>query len=1107
MNRPSVKPLALAATLLAIAPPADDQTLIARQAAGWLSALAGWQPLAAQQVTLDPGFLAGYSWRNLGPDRGGRSIATSGVVGRPQEAYFGATGGGLWKTTNGGEDWFPVTDFQISSASIGAVAVAETDPDLVFIGTGETCIRGNILPGDGVYRSRDAGATWEHVGFSESHGISTIRVHPTDPAIVYVASFGKYGVPSEERGVFKSTDGGDTWERILFRDERTGAIDIAIDRNNPDIIYAALWEAFRKEYTMSSGGPGSGMFKSVDGGDTWTEITRNPGMPAEGVVGKIGLAVSTANSNRVYALFEHDDGGLFRSDDGGDSWELINDERRIRQRAFYYTHVYADHHDEDVVYVQNTSFFRSTDGGATYEVINNGTHGDFHDFWIDPDDPAHVVVANDGGGAVSFTTGSEWTDQEFSTAQFYHGVTTAHIPWHICGSQQDNSTLCLPSDWNAARFEQAWAASADNGDTDDDAADRDPSDAHHHAGVPTAARAPAITAGSMDVHYRAGGGEPGYIAPDPKDLDVFFSGTNNGRYLDRFNRRLGTSREVNPYPWFYSGEPASDMVERWQWTFPIIFSPVDPNILYASSNRLWRTTDGGTNWEALSPDLTRADPMTLGHSGGPITGDMNGPEVYATIFSVGPGKRDTDIIWTGSDDGLVHVTTDGGANWTDVTPPDMPDFGRVSLIDASSFDDAKAYVSARRALLDDFRPHIWKTQDFGQSWTRITDGMRDDAYVNSIREDPAREGLLYAGTNHGVYISFDDGASWQELNPGLPDIPITDVIPEHDELAMASHGRGFWSLDNIAPLRQFDATTTDRDLVLFTPAPAYRSANGVVLSWWVGDGGGSAADARLEIIDATGDVVRTFEPAQEGEERDRWAGPALPTGSGLQRVRWDLRTDPAATFPGMILWGVRTMAPAVPPGVYTVRLTMGDHVSRSQVVVLPHPWITDVTVEDLQAQYEFGVRIRDQVDAANSAVIAIRDVKAQLDERLAAADDDETLIAAAERLRTAASAVEGEIYQVRNRSNQDPLNFPIKVNNRLANLLSMSERGDGRPGSGMYAVFEIMVGRLGGLIGELEGVWEGELAELNAELRRVGLEEISLGGVPVSAGEGGAGDV
>ena len=1075
MKRSAFKPILLAATLFAVAPGLTGTPVAVR--VSYLADMLGLAPLVStlhaqtQPVVLDSAFLAGYSWRNLGPDRGGRSIAVSGVKGRPREAYFGATGGGLWKTTDGGENWYPVTDFQITTASVGAVAVSETDPDLVFIGTGETCIRGNILPGDGVYRSRDGGETWEHIGFRESHGISKIRIHPTDPDIVYVASFGKYGVPSEERGVFRSTDGGDSWERVLFRDERTGAIDIVIDRNNPDVLYASLWEAFRKEYTMSSGGPGSGMFKSVDGGTTWTEITRNPGMPPEGVVGRIGVAVSSANSSRVYALFEHDEGGLFRSDDGGESWELINDERRIRQRAFYYTHVFADHHDEDVVYVQNTSFFRSTDGGATYKVINNGTHGDFHDFWIDPDDPAHVVVGNDGGGAVSYTTGSDWTDLEFSTAQFYHGVTTAHIPFHICGSQQDNSTLCLPSDWNAGRFASALADTA--GDS--------------------GARAPAITEGSMGVHYVAGGGEPGYMAPDPKDLDVFFSGTNNGRYIDKFNRRLGTSREVNPYPWFYSGEPASDMVERWQWTFPIIFSPIDPNVLYASSNRLWRTTDGGTNWDALSPDLTRADPMTLGHSGGPITGDMNGPEVYATIFTVGPGKVDIDVIWTGSDDGLVHVTRDGGANWTNVTPPDMPDFGRVSLIDASAFDAGRAYVSARRALLDDFAPYIWRTDDFGETWTRIVDGIRDDAYVNSIREDPNRAGLLYAGSNHGVYISYDDGGSWQELNPGFPDIPVTDVIPEHDELAMASHGRGFWILDNVAPLRQIQPGMTERDLVLFDPANAYRSTNGVVLSWWLGD---EPEAATLEILDASGEVVRTFAPAVEGEERDRWAGPALPMEAGLNRLRWDLRTDPPATFPGMILWGVRTMAPVVTPGTYAVRLTVNGRSETTEVEVRRHPWITDVTDEDLVAQYEFGMEIRDKVHEANSAVIAIRSVKAQLDERLEASDD-ERLAEAGERLEASASAVEADIYQVRNQSNQDPLNFPIRVNNRLANLLSMSEQGDGRPGSGMSAVFGIMVERLEGYVTRLQAVWDEELAEVNEELRRLGLEEIVVGGVRV----------
>ena len=618
------------------------------------------------------------------------------------------------------------------------------------------------------------------------------------------------------------------------------------------------------------------------------------------------------------------------------------------------------------------------------------------------------------------------------------------------------------------------------------------------------------------MYYRAGGGEPGYIAPDPKDLDVFFSGTNNGRYLDRYNRRLGTSREVNPrqpadkipaaferrctragplrsalllgriallfplrralparrltalgaraalstgcYPWFYSGEPAIDMLERWQWTFPIIFSPIDPNVLYTSSNRLWRTTDGGDNWERLGDDLTRADPMTLGHSGGPITGDMNGPEVYATIFAVGPGKVDIDVIWTGSDDGLVHVTRDGGGNWKNVTPPDMPDFGRVSLIDASAFAAGKAYVSARLPLLDDFRPHVWRTEDYGETWTRIVDGIRDDAYVNSVREDPNREGLLYAGTNHGVYVTFDDGGWWQELNPGLPDMPVTDVIPEHDELTMASHGRGFWVLDNVGALRQARPGLAEEDFVLFEPATAYRSANGVVISWWLKS---KPQEATLEILDSSGQVVRTFTPAVEGEERDRWAGPALPMEAGLNRLRWDLRTDPATTFPGMILWGVRTMAPTVPPGRYTVRLSGEGMEETTEVVVERNPWITDVTDEDLVAQYEFGVRIRDQVDRANRAVIEIRWVKGELEERLAASDD-EGLREVGERLRAALEEVEGEIYQVRNRSNQDPLNFPIKVNNRLANLLSMVERGDGRPGSGMYEVFEVMVGRLGG---------------------------------------------
>ena len=1013
--------------------------------------------LTAQQVpsgavVLDSAFLAAYRWHNLGPDRGGRSIAVSGVKGRPHEAYFGAVGGGLWKTSDGGENWASVTDFQITSASVGAVAVSETNPDLVFLGTGETCIRGNIMPGDGVYRSRDAGETWEHVGFGQSHGISKIRIHPTNPDIVYVASFGKYSAPSEERGVFKSSDGGETWRRVLYRNDETGAIDIVIDRNNPNVLYAALWEAYRKEYQMSSGGPGSGMFKSTDAGETWTEITRNPGMPQEGVVGRIGLAVSSANSDRVYSLFENDDGGLFRSDDAGATWELVNDNRAIRQRAFYYTHVFADHEDEDVIYMQNTSLFRSSDGGESYETINNGTHGDFHDFWIDPDDASHLLVGNDGGGAVSTNTGESWTDQEYSTSQFYHAVTTAHVPFHVCGSQQDNSTLCLPSDWNASRF--------DFGRADLEG---------------------SITEGSMDVAYRAGGGEPGYIAPDPTDLNIFYSGRNNGRYVDKFNRSLGTSREVNPYPWFYSGEPASDLVERWQWTFPILFSPLDPNTLYTSSQRLWRTTDGGRSWDRLSDDLTRADPMTLRHSGGPITGDMNGPEVYATIFSVGPGKVDIDVIWTGSDDGLVHVTSNGGATWTNVTPSDMPDFGRVSQIDASPFSAGRAYLSVRWPLLDDFAPYIWKTDDYGQTWTKI---------VNGIREDPNREGLLYAGTQHGVYISYDDGANWQELNPNLPDIPVIDVIAEHDELVIGTHGRGFWVLDNAGPLRQATPNMTSERMTLFEPAIAYRSANGATLSWWFAE---APESALLEVLDERGEVVRTYEPADEPadttEERDRWASPTMPVEPGLNVVRWNLQTIPAATFPGMILWGVRTMAPVVPPGQYTVRLTADGQIRTAPLTVERNPWITDVTDADLQAQYEFGRRIRDKVNEANAAVIAIRRVKAQLADRLEESDGAR-LAEAGGVLTTNASDVEANIYQVRNRSGQDPLNFPIKVNNRLANLLSMSERGDGRPMNNMEEIFQIMVDELRGYAIRLEEVWATDLDAVNRELERLGLERL-----------------
>lgn len=1027
---------------------------------------------AAVVAALDSTLRAGYRWRNIGPDRGGRSIAVSGVKGRPAEAYFGATGGGLWKTTDGGENWRAVTDGQITSASIGAVAVSESNPDLVFIGTGETCIRGNIMPGDGVYRSRDGGKTWTHVGFRESHGISKIRIHPTNPDIIYVASFGKYSVPSQERGVFKSTDGGTTWKRVLFRDDKTGAIDISIDRNNPNVLYAAMWEAYRKEYQMSSGGPGSGLFKSTDGGETWTEVTRNPGMPA-GMIGRIGVAVSGANSSRVYALVENEKGGLFKSDDAGATWSLVNDNRSIRQRAFYYTHVFADPKNADIVYLQNTSFFRSTDGGKTMKSIGNGTHGDFHDLWINPDTPDHLVVANDGGGAVSNNIGGKWTEQDFPTEQFYHAITTTHTPYHVCGSQQDNSTLCVPFNWNAAAFglgaQRGWGPPPDT--TKD------------------------ITLGGMSVSYVAGGGEPGYIAPDPLDPDIFYSGTNNGAYVDKFNRRLQTSREVNPYPWFYSGEPSKEIKERWQWTFPIIFSKVDPKLLFISSQRLWATRDGGRTWLRLSGDLTRHAPETQEKSGGPITGDMNGPEVYGTIFSVGPSKQDVNVIWTGSDDGLVHVTRDFGKTWTNVTPKEMPDFGRVSQIDASNFSSGTAYISVRKPLLNDFTPYIFKTTDFGKTWTKIVNGIRADAYVHAVREDPTRKGLLYAATQHGVFISYDDGANWEDLSLNLPDVPVADLIVEGNELVIGTHGRGFWVLDNIAPLRQATTAILASGAHLFTPPALVRSGPGIVISWWLEHPYKSAS---LEILDSAGVALRRFEPDTTRPDSTRPAAGGgrrggvtyLPKGTGLQRLLWDGRAEGIVSFPGMILWGAGTNGPMLPPGRYTARLTVDGKKLTAPIAVRRNPWITDVTDADLVAQYRFGRQVRDKSTEANRSVISIRRVKTQLDDRYKRAAGDAALKSAGETLRTNASAVEENVYQVRNQSGQDPLNFPIKVNNRLANLLAMSERGDGRPTTNMPEIFGILTTELKGYTDRLSQVWKTDLVAVNKELARLNLPPI-----------------
>jgi photosystem II stability/assembly factor-like uncharacterized protein len=1035
----------------------------------------------APAPSIDPIVLKGFTWRSIGPPRGGRSLAVSGVKGKPLEGYFGATGGGLWKTTDGGESWTPITDGQIRSSSVGALAVSESNPQIVFIGMGESCIRGNIQPGDGVYKSTDAGKTWSHVGFANSQAISKIRIHPANPQIVFVASFGRYSTPSDERGIFKSTDGGATWQRKLFRDNRTGGVDISIDPRDPNVMFAALWEAHRVEYQMSSGGPGSGLFKSTDGGETWTEVTRNAGLP-NGVVGKIGVATSGADSNRVYAIVENENGGLFSSDDAGKTWKLVNGSRNLRQRAFYYTHVTADPKEKDTVYVLNVGTFKSTDGGKTMVSFAGG---DSHDLWIDPDDTQHILHASDSGGAVTYNAGSaqrRWTARDYPTGQYYHVITTGHLPYHVCGAQQDGATVCVPSDTGLPPGGRGGRGGAGPGGG-------------------RGAAAPAL--------YSPGGSEPGYVAPDPKDPDVFFAGGNNGSFLIRLNRRTGESREVGPYPRMFSGEPSSALVERWQWTYPIIFSPVDKNVLYTSSQHVWKTTGAGQSWEKISGDLTRHDPKTLGESGGPITKDMNAPEVYATVFALGPGKTDVNVLWAGSDDGVVSVTRDGGKSWATVTPKDMPEFGRVSQIDASAFDAGSAYIAVKKPLLDDLKPYIFRTHDHGRTWTTIVNGLGPSDYVHVVREDPARRGLLYAGTQHGVYVSYDDGARWEPLSLNLPDVQISDLVVEKNDLAIATHGRGFYVLDDVAAIRQMGSAPSPA-AVLFKPADAVRGTGGATIAYLLKTPARSLA---IDILDGDGRVVHSIagavpdgrgrgaapgaETATGAEEgpivgRGGRGGPPTTTmGAGLTRVAWNLEYPGPATFPGMVLWGATTSGPAAPPGTYQVRLTVDGQVQTQPLIVKRHPF-RSATDADLKEQFDLAIRIRDKASEANNAVIQIRDVKQQVKDRLSKSPDAK-LAVAGDTLTKNLSAVEEEIYQVRNESGQDPLNFPIKINNRIASLLRVVNTGDGKPIAIAHAIFSDLSAELKVLTDRLRRVMASDLAAFNAEAKRLGLEPVRTG--------------
>jgi photosystem II stability/assembly factor-like uncharacterized protein len=1047
----------------------------------------------------------GLTWRLVGPYRGGRVLAVSGVVGDSHTYYFGGVGGGVWKSTDGGLTWRPLTDkTKGMSPSIGAIAVAPSDPNVIYAGTGEACIRGDIIDGNGVYKSIDAGKTWTYMGLRDTRAIGRIAVHPRNPDVAYVAALGHPFGPNPERGIYRTTDGGKNWTKVLYKDENSGGIDLALDPVNPNVIFTSLWQARRSPWGMDSGGPGSGLYRSTDGGTTWKHLTAH-GLP-ESTLGRIGIAVAYSG-NRVWALVEADKGGLFRSDDGGDTWTLTNSDRQYRQRAFYYTHVFADPRNADGVYVLNTGMYRSNDGGKTFRAIRV-PHGDNHGLWIDPNDPERMIESNDGGANVSTNGGASWTGQASQpTAQFYHVTTDNRFPYYLYGSQQDNSSVGIASAAPGGIDRTSW--------------------------------------------YAVGGGESGYIAPDPRDPEIVYAGSYGGE-ITRYDHRTGQTKDVTPWPINPIGAAAADQKYRFQWTEPIVFSPHDPRTLYFAAQVLFKSTDEGMSWQIISPDLTRNDKSKQVASGGPITKDNTGVEVYDTIFSVVESPVQKELIWAGSDDGLVHVTTDGGKSWANVTPKGVPEWGTVSMIEASPHAAGTAYVSVQRHKLDDFAPYVFKTTDFGKSWTSISHGIPGDAFVHAVREDRKRKGLLYAGTERGVFFSWDDGATWQSLQGNLPVSPVYDLYVHANDLLVATHGRAFWALDDLSPLQEYKPEMANEEVHLYAPSPANHTtfgsgfggggergqnppagaviyyslktalkkpgkkpeeekkseaaaaaapgtatpegkepgqshpANAPVPAKPEGAAAGSAeeknAPITLEILDQKGQVLRKFPPkTQPGDEPGddegfgvRPPNRGLPTEAGLNRFVWDLHYEGATRVPHSPLWAGGTDGPEALPGTYQARLTVNGKQYSAPLEIKPDPRLK-ATQQDLEKQFDLLIKIRDRVTQAHETVNQIRDIRAQitaLNKRLENQPQAGAVAEAGKQLDKKMTEVEEVLIQTKAKSGQDVLNYPIRLNNYLVALGGVVESADSAPTQVSYEVFDM----LGKQLDEQLAKWKQVLA-------------------------------
>ena len=996
------------------------------------------------------------NWRSIGPYRGGRASSVTGVSNSDNTYYFGATGGGIWKTTDSGQNWRNISD-GFFGGSIGAISASESDPNILYVGTGEKTVRGNVSPGyGGFWKSDDAGETWKKMNLDiDQVQVGRIAIHPKNPDIVYIAIIGDLFKDSNKRGVYKSTDGGKSWRQVLFSNERSGAVDISIDKNNPRIIFASTWNIRRTPYSLESGGEGSGLWKSTDGGETWKNISDNEGLPS-GIWGISGVSVSPVNSKKVFALIENKEGGLFRSDDGGSSWKKVNEDRNLRQRAWYYTRVYADTQNENRVYVMNVSFWRSEDGGKSFDRYRT-PHGDHHDLWIDPENNKRLIVADDGGAQVSSDDANNWsTYMNQPTAQYYRVATDNSFPYNILVAQQDNSTQRVPHRVNSGGIsERDWERSA--------------------------------------------GGESAHLAAKPDNPDIVYGGSYGG-YLTRLDHSTGEVRSVNVWPNNPMGHGAEDMKFRFQWNFPIFFSPHDPNKLYTTSNRFHVTYNEGEKWEVFSPDLTRNEKEKLGPSGGPITKDNTAVEYYATIFAACESPYEKDLLWAASDDGLIHLSRDGGKNWEDVTPVNSPKYLMWNSVEPDPFVKGGLYAAGTLYKTGDFQPYMYKTKDYGKTWEKITNGIPNNHFTRVLRADPNKEKLLYAGTESGMYISFDDGISWNSFQLNLPLVPITDLTIKNNNLIAATQGRSLWLIDDLTPLHQLNKEVNNASMKLFKPIDSYRMGspsrgtprnagknhhNGVEVFFNIDD---KILDENtfvtLEFLDNEKKLIKKYD--NQSDEN------ALDINGEKNSFVWNMRYDDAKGFDGLIMWAASLRGPIASPGQYYVKLTVNEKSEEQSFNILKDPR-SNSTNEDLKEQFDFLLSVRDKVSDIHQTIIDIRSSRSQLiDLKSKISDKYPDMENSISDVISRITLIEEKLYQTKNRSGQDPLNFPIRLNNKLAHLTSVASVGNFKPTDQMYNVRDELIGLIDKELKMWEDIKENDLVKLNSTILENNIQLITI---------------